>query len=109
MNARRIKLIAAAGIAAVCLIFATVYFISYDHPIFIGDPELCEKYREVSLRYSHELMADFLGIPSHAQIITVRQGEGEIFILLSSFIPPSRTKVWHSEGDVPYWETGLGS
>lgn len=88
----------------VVLIFNRV---TYDHPIFTGDPELAVKYREVCLRYSHTLMEDFCGIPAHAQIINVRQGEGEIMILLTSVFPLSRTKVWYSEGDAPYWEIGL--
>ncbi len=85
------------------------YLVTYNHPIMTGDPELGEKYREVCLQYSHDLMMDFLGIPAHAQIINVRQDGGEIIILLTSFIPPSRTKVWHSDGDIPYWEMGARS
>ena len=100
-----IIIVALAGIFFIStLIF---YHVTYDHPIIIGDLELVEKYREDCLRYSHELMADCLVIPAHAQIIDVREGKGGIIIILTSFLPPSRTKVWHSEVDVPYWEVGF--
>ena len=107
MSPNRLKCVLAAVIAVVCAVILAMYGITYDNPIFVGDAELCEAYRDVCLRYSHELMADCLGIPAHAQIIFVRQGEGQTEILLLSFLPPSRTKVWHSDGDAPYWEMGL--
>lgn len=100
----RIRIILFAIIATIVLLNAAVYGITYNHPLILGDPALCEQYREVCLRYSHELMADCLGIPAHAQIISIQPGQGEVIILLTSIIPPSRTKVWHSDGDVPYWE-----
>ena len=109
MKSRRLRFVIVTVIVAICLTNILVYHITYDNPIIIGDSELCEKYRDVCLRYSHTLMEDFFGIPAHAQIINVRKGEGEIVILLTSFFPLSRTKVWHSDGDIPYWEIGLHS
>ena len=101
-------LIALAIAAAVCLLFVAVFQITYEYPLIIGDAVLCEKYREKCLGYSHTLMPEILGMNAHAQIISVRQGQGEILIELMSFLPPVHTIVRHSDGDIPYWESGWG-
>lgn len=104
------KRILIAIISMIIVLFIAVlifYNVTYNSPIFIGDPDLISEYNEVCLRYSHTLMEDFCGIPAHAQIINVRKDGGDTVILLTSIFPLSRTKVWHSDGDAPYWEIGL--
>ena len=109
MNANRKKIVIEVFAFTLILLIAILsfYFITYDHPICIGDHKLCEQYEGVILEYSHTLMADFIGIPTHAQLIEVRGTEGAIVIYLDSIIPPSHTKVWHTDCDAPYWEKGF--
>ena len=104
---KKIFIIIISTISVFCIAVLIFYHVTYSNPIVIGDLDLAEEYEEVCLRYSHTLMESFCGIPAHAQIINVRKGEGEIIILLTSIFPLSRTKVWHSDGDIPYWEIGL--
>ena len=94
-------------IGVFCIAVIIFYYVTYSNPIVIWEPDLVEEYSEVYLRYSHTLMENFCGIPAHAQIINVQKREGDIVILLTSIFPLSRTKVWHSDGDIPYWEIGL--
>lgn len=86
-----------------------LYYSTYNTPIIIDNDKLYEQYKEYCLSYSHTLMEDFLRIPTHAQIICLQTENNEIVITLISVIPPARTKVWHSEGDAPYWKIGLRS
>ncbi len=110
MKYGRLKLVTVLIIVMLCLLNIAVYHVTYDNPIVLGDHELYHQYKEYCLSYSHTLMEDFLGIKAHAQIIHISEGDSaSAEILLISLIPPSRTKVWHSEGDIPYWECGLNS
>lgn len=86
-----------------------LYYSTYNNPIIIGNDKLYEQYKKYCLSYSHTLMEDFLGVPTHAQIICLQTENNEIVITLISVIPPARTKVWHSEGDAPYWKIGFRS
>ena len=109
MNANRKKIVIEGFALTLILLIAILsfYFITYDHPICIGDHKLCEQYEGVILEYGHTLMASFMSIPTHAQLIEVRGTEGAIVIYLDSVFPPSHTKVWHTDCDAPYWEKGF--
>ena len=102
---RKLWIIFVSFLVILALAVVIFYIITYNNPIIIGDSELKEKYSEVSIKYSHDLMTNFIGIPAHAQLVIIQRRAG-IEILHISFFPPSRTKVWHSDSDIPYWEIG---
>lgn len=106
---RKLLTVFVSVIVAFSVSVTVFYHITYDHPIIIGESELCEKYRDICIGYGHTLMLNFLGIEAHAQFINIEKKDGQIIIILSSIFPPSRTKVWYSEGDVPYFEMGADS
>jgi len=97
------------GILLLCIILpVSFYAITYSHPLVLGDPGLFARHKEACMRYSHELMGEFLGIfPTHGQIIHIKPAEGSavnVVITLRSLLPPAKTTVWHADGEIPYWE-----
>ena len=104
---KKVLIIIFSTIGVLCIAALIFYNVTYNNPIITGDSELVTEYKEVCLRYGRTLMGDFCGIRAHAQIINVRKEKGCVVILLTSIFPLSRTKVWHSDGDAPYWESGF--
>ncbi len=107
------KLLIRLAFALVVLALAAYLFdvYTYDHPVIVAGRSLYTGREEQILAYGRTLMFSYIGGRAHAQFITLRvnQSSGCIEILLISVMPPARTKVYHSDADVPYWETGLKS
>ena len=108
-NARNFRRIVTIALCLYLLVCAAFYFVTYNHPIVLGDYELYLRYREDCIEYSHKLIGSIGPIDLHAHVAVVTESDSASaeMLLVNLFVPFARVRVWHCEGDVPYWESGF--
>ena len=91
------------------LVCAALVLVTYNHPIVLGDHELYLRYKDDCVKYSHALIGKIGPIDLYAQVAVVTESDGASaeMLLVNLFVPFARVRVWHCEGDVPYWESGF--
>ncbi len=91
------------------LVCAALFLVTYNHPIVLGDYELYLRYRDDCVKYSHDLIGKIGPIDLYAQVAVVTESDSASaeMLLVNLFVPFARVRVWHCEGDVPYWESGF--
>lgn len=108
-NARRVRRVVTILLCLYLLVCAALVLVTYNHPIVLGDHELYLRYRDDCVKYSHDLIGKIGPIDLYAQVAVVTESDGASaeMLLVNLFVPFARVRVWHCEGDVPYWESGF--
>lgn len=108
-NSRRVRRILTILLCLYLLFCAVLYIVTYNHPIVLGEYELYMRYKDDCLEYSHNLIGNIGPIRLHAQVAVVTESDSASaeMLLVNLFVPFARVRVWHSEGDIPYWGSGF--
>ena len=108
-NARRVRRVLTILLCLYPLVCAALLLVTYNHPIVLGDYELYLRYRDDCVKYSHDLIGKIGPIDLYAQVAVVTESDSASakMLLVNLFVPFARVRVWHCEGDVPYWESGF--